>query len=568
MDDAVSEPTPPTSPDSGASLVLPSRTAAGRARLRALAAAASVAAAPTAIVAYRSEGVLLIIGPEPYARSLLDALPASLQCTLLATQGFSDQRAVDEGADDRLTVAYGELVGLSGYMGQFTATVQVSGGERNLSRVLLDREHFDLVLDLQRDPAIQRELMPPGYYAPGADAEALHRALEEIPTMVGEFEKPRYFRYDPDICAHGARGVTGCTRCLDACPAEAITSAGESISVDPYLCHGAGVCATACPTGAIGYACPDRAVTLERMRQLLLTYRAECEARPVLLFHDALHGAARLRRLLDDAPEHVVPVEIEEAGSVGMDGWLAALAYGAGAVAVLVGDELPPSAARELRTQMAWTEAILTGLGYPSGAVGIVAATDDGSAQALSELRPVVEIAAGSFAALDDKRRVIALAVDHLAAAATAQPAEIALTAGAPFGDVLVDREACTLCMACVAVCPAAALADGGDRPRLSFIEANCVQCALCERACPENAIARRPRLLTDAEVRRRSRVLNEEEPFCCISCGKPFATRSMMEKMEEKLRGHRMFQGEALNRLRMCEDCRVKDLFASEGPG
>ena len=57
-------------------------------------------------------------------------------------------------------------------------------------------------------------------------------------------------------------------------------------------------------------------------------------------------------------------------------------------------------------------------------------------------------------------------------------------------------------------------------------------------------------------------RRLHEEEPFECVACGKPFATRSVVERMVERLSSHRMFQGEALERLRMCEDCRVKDMF------
>jgi hypothetical protein len=35
-----------------------------------------------------------------------------------------------------------------------------------------------------------------------------------------------------------------------------------------------------------------------------------------------------------------------------------------------------------------------------------------------------------------------------------------------------------------------------------------------------------------------------------------------MIDKMAEKLASHRMFQGDALDRLKMCEDCRVKSMF------
>ena len=40
-----------------------------------------------------------------------------------------------------------------------------------------------------------------------------------------------------------------CRACIDACPTIAITSIGDKVSVDPYLCQGAGSCVAACPSG-------------------------------------------------------------------------------------------------------------------------------------------------------------------------------------------------------------------------------------------------------------------------------------------------------------------------------
>ena len=122
--------------------------------------------------------------------------------------------------------------------------------------------------------------------------------------------------------------------------------------------------------------------------------------------------------------------------------------------------------------------------------------------------------------------------------------------------------------MACVSQCPARALAAGDTAPQLIFIEANCVQCGLCCRTCPEDAIAAAPRYLYDSQQRNKRRVLHEEEPFLCVSCGKPFATRRMIDTITARMRGHAMFQGAALERLRMCEDCRVKAMFSDEGTG
>ena len=60
-------------------------------------------------------------------------------------------------------------------------------------------------------------------------------------------------------------------------------------------------------------------------------------------------------------------------------------------------------------------------------------------------------------------------------------------------------------------------------------------------------------------------RILYEEEPFLCIECGKAFASQRVIEQMTEKLQKHSMFQGDAVKRIQMCEDCRVKDIFTEE---
>jgi ferredoxin len=101
--------------------------------------------------------------------------------------------------------------------------------------------------------------------------------------------------------------------------------------------------------------------------------------------------------------------------------------------------------------------------------------------------------------------------------------------------------------------------------PRLSFIERNCVQCGLCAATCPESAITLESRLLLTKEAKTPV-VLNEAEPFHCVRCGKPFATRQMIDNMVGKLAGHSMFgESAALNRLRMCGDCRIVDMVKEQ---
>ena len=143
-------------------------------------------------------------------------------------------------------------------------------------------------------------------------------------------------------------------------------------------------------------------------------------------------------------------------------------------------------------------------------------------------------------------------------------PEQVALPAASPLGTILVDKDKCTLCMSCVGACPASALQDNQASPQLRFVEKNCVQCGLCARTCPEQAIALQPRLLLTPE-RKQARVVNEAKPYACIRCSKPFGTLKGIENMLAKLAGHAMFQGAALDRLKMCGDCRVIDIYSAE---
>jgi ferredoxin len=253
----------------------------------------------------------------------------------------------------------------------------------------------------------------------------------------------------------------------------------------------------------------------------------------------------------------VLLVVVEELASVGHELWMAALAWGARCI--LLGDSgsVPPKARRALDGQIAIFRDMLEGLGYNPDALRAV---DTNALPA--HCMPTAGLPVGAdFAACDDKRQLAALALDHLWSHSTGQPDNFELKEGAPYGRIHVNGETCTLCMSCTSVCPARALNAGDDQPRLEFHESNCVQCGICANACPESAISLEARYLADPDKRRRPRILYEEQPFCCVECGKPFATRRVVDNMLTKLASHAMFQTErSRRRLQLCEDCRVVD--------
>jgi ferredoxin len=535
----------------------------GRARAVSLAARQRPEAEPTSLVSYQSHGRLVVIGSEESAASAAGRVGESLSCTLVVPGAGQPEPG---RAGGHLAIRGGRPL-VAGHLGRFTVNLEGPSATVSLAEAAgAATPHYDLVLDLSEPPVLDHDIPPVGYFAPAGKSGALERALAELVELKGEFEKPKYFAFDPELCAHGRSGLTGCTRCLDACPTRAITSAGDVVAVDPYLCQGAGSCVAACPSGAMSYAFPKASNLLTHLQGLLEDYRAAGGEGAVLLLHDGWSGVAIRERHAAAMPENVIPVEIEEIGSTGIDTWLAALAYGARGVRLAVTKGTPARVTGELGAQAGFATSLLAGMGYSGEAIALLECDAEDLSGAWAGLPEAGIDRPARFAAPDDKRGLLRLAIEHLYRQAPEPKKSVELPAGAPFGEIRVARDACTLCMGCVSVCPAGALAAGGDLPQLRFTEWNCVQCGLCESACPEDAIALHPRFLFDAEARQQPRVLHEEPPFCCITCGKPFATQAMLDTLARKLEGHWMFQTEeARRRLQMCDHCRVQDMFRSE---
>jgi ferredoxin len=525
-------------------------------KIAALASLAKVAA-PEAVarVSYLSRGNLLVVaGSQPeQARRAADSLAGTLHVTLLGANASSPG----------VTSWQGRVESIAGYLGEFDVVIAGSEGAGTPAK-------FDLVLDFSAEPLFGMRQPPQGYHhAGGAEAE-LTAIVDELRASVGEFEKPRYFGYRENICAHSRSEIVGCNACIEVCSTQAISADGDHVKVDPHLCMGCGACATVCPSGAMSYQFPRVADRGAQLRQLLSAYREAGGRDACIVFHDDAKG----RELLVESaaagvglPAGALPLATWHIASIGLDLLLPAIAYGATSVVVLSSGAADAVYGKALREQMAIGEEILHALGFEGTHFALIEAASPGQLEselsALGTARgPAI---AASFLLSNDKRTAIEFAVEHLAKQAPVKVDEIALPEGSPWGEVVVDREKCTMCMACVGACPVSALMDGVDQPLLKFLERNCVQCGLCEETCPESAITLSARLLLTPAV-REARVVNETQPFHCIRCKKPFGTRQVVETMIGRLTGHSMFASEAaLRRLQMCADCRVVDMMSAK---
>jgi len=556
--------------------------ASNTAKIAALLADAAHSSQPSGSITVSSSGQCLVYGAGQQALDVARKLNTRIPVTLL----LSDADGLVPPVSADIAMFKGRIARAAGHIGAFEVVVDdyapMMPSAKQTAEFVMARNGASstcaLILDLSDGPSLfTGGHLRDGYKKVDAGNPAqVMEAMFELSDMAGEFEKPLYVRYDDSICAHSRSMKTGCTRCLDVCPAGAISSIGDNVAFDPVTCGGCGSCAAVCPTGAAAYMMPKRADIIGRISTLVSTYLSADGKTPEILVHDNRFGmelismSARFGRGL---PAHVLPLGVNEVTQIGHDAMLAMLAAGASRIHIIANPERQEELSG-LQAQTDLTMAFANGLGLEC-TISIICENDPEAFEAViwSDAK-AAKLKAHAISGVGSKRDITRTVLGLLHGDSTAAPETIELPQGAPYGQILVNTETCTLCQACVGACPVNAIGDNPDKPQLSFIEAACVQCGLCRTTCPEGAITLEPRYNFAASALSPA-IKHAEEPFACISCGKDFGTKSTIDKITEKLAGkHSMFaDDDAIKLIQMCDNCRIEhqansnnDPFRSSG--
>ncbi len=444
---------------------------------------------PTRSLAMTSHGRCLIYGGGEAGLRLGQALQHKLGVTVMLLP--DSQPLAAEPFTGQLT--RGRIKQASGYFTQFTLSIDQFCEGLPFSRTQWAfseptdgvESSCDILIDLTGEtPLFTGSDRRDGYFrCQPDDLQKLARIEREATEMIGDFEKPIYVRFDETVCAHSRNGLTGCSRCLDVCPAGAITSIGDHVAIDPGICGGCGFCGAVCPSGAAQTDYPAAETLLESLSLYLSDYRDAGGKSPVLLLHDGMFGSDMISMIARHGrglPAHVIPFELHSIGRTGHDLLAGAVGLGFEQIFILMNpnhaDEKHP-----LEYQISLTEHLLAGVNVDAqDRIILIQEADPELAEQILWTAPSrKKYNAAAFVPAGSPRALTRLSLRGLARTNNAKSQHIPLPDGAPYGRLEIDTEKCTICLSCVGACPAGALQDNPDAPQLLFREDACLQCGI-----------------------------------------------------------------------------------------
>jgi ferredoxin len=412
-------------------------------------------------------------------------------------------------------------------------------------------------------------------------AAELDRLSLRIVDLIGDFEKPAYVRYDPLTCAGGASGHQACGRCVSACPYDAVSRKPDEplrVAVDHAACEGCGACVAVCPTSSLTFTEPPTALLDVRLRALLAPVAGAPSAPLIVAYHCPEDGAAAFAdagQARRPYPPGVLPVPMACLRHVSEADILSAFRYGAAGVGLIGCEACPHGERQALHDRLTLVRTVLDAFGLGGDRVHVVTGPPMEAMAALERftaaLSPSPVRWEGDGVPPARGRDAIADAFRTLIETTGREPGRVAVAADAPFAVPEVRVSGCTMCRACVNVCPSHAFRFDEAGQALELKTVACVNCGLCARACPESVITLRGEVALDRAALDYATVVRDDT-LACTKCGAAFGSRRAIEVIESKLFGMASlldtFAGSRRNLLRMCPNCRAVAAVAAMQQG
>lgn len=354
------------------------------------------------------------------------------------------------------------------------------------------------------------------------------------------YKYKHYINYDSSICQYDKRREECCAKCVGICPTTAIVKIDETRELDFSMvdCVGCGRCVSICPSGSLEFA-----------------------PLPKASFWALLDFYKDKKILLVDKNFALESVEVElSAGVVPLvlntthlnETHFLALLQSSGANLILCtatlskGNEEAMSLLNTLFERKFGKKAII----WANDTQNLQKALTE--CEFISTLRfDMVEspmLKREHFA----KRLLTLIGNDDFGVAQSGEWLR--------YGQVKVDTNTCTLCLACVGACNVGALVADSKENALKFNASLCTTCGYCVASCAEKDTMTMQR--SGLEFRAsyfHFHTLARDELFACVECGKEFATKKAVEKVANAMKDKFASDERKLRTLYCCAECKAK---------
>jgi ferredoxin len=421
--------------------------------------------------------------------------------------------------------------------------------------------HNQEVLHVGQILVVDKDWHGPNYFGiyKADDYEDALRKAPELVSNLGEIGKEKYLGLELKRCASGRSNLIGCEYCLP-CPHEAIMRDGVKMVFSDMRCLGCGLCASLCPLSVPQLRNYPNQLLYSQIESLLSE-----DLRPkVLLFTDQENveklNATGRKKIHYPA---VVPLFVPSVDMVSEAHILSAFERGADGVILW---ECENSHHEQIESAVTFAQKTLSAFDLGDRVLLLGDAQFDVEDFAKKVTNFVTQLSPSSIRKkkpmeidfTKPKRDILLSLIQTLRLKTGVLPTLIEENTSYPFADLSINSQ-CTLCNACVTMCPTNALSK--DDTKIDFVYGHCIACGMCKQACPEEAIALKPVLDFSQLAEEGSKKLVEIEFIACAGCGELFMPKSAFERMgqilkEGKGEGELNIE-ERLDLLRYCKKCR-----------
>ncbi|WP_270972251.1 4Fe-4S dicluster domain-containing protein [Campylobacter upsaliensis] len=453
---------------------------------------------------------------------------------IIADEDKARESVLKEAGFKVISLDESEVLSVFGSVGELCAVLQ-NGGEE----VELD---FDILLYEKERQDFKRQS---GCYdlANFKDEKELLTFLQD---KTPHYNFKTFITYNSSVCQYHKRRSEHCAKCAEICPTTAILKDDEEriLEFSQIDCLGCGGCVSVCPSGSLDYA-PMNRDSFFKMLDFV-------EGSKICIIPKKMP----LEHLNLKLGEGVLPFMIEG------EKWLSNLHFlsllqASGANLVFYTDFVSRGSAEAIGLLNAVFERKF-------GKKAVFVASDEKELEnALTKLEFIEDLNFSFHNHTQTNRENFAVRLRHLIGDENLGVVESG--EWLRYGDLRLNVDTCTLCLACVGACNVGALIADSKENALKFNPSLCTTCGYCEASCAEKDTLKLERSGLRLEKSYFDfRTLAKDKLFACVECGKEFATKKAVEKIASLMRDKFANDEAKLKSLYCCADCKAKVMLGA----